>query len=183
MINLKKAPEKTEDKNTARRQAIIDAALDCFLQYGFAKTSLDDIAKRAKLSRPLLYLLFKNKEELFVETLRAIYQAELDSARPVLDLPLSKKEKLMQLCEELLLKPRTYIFNSPSGAEFIEQCHKYFPQLDEEYEKEAFKLLLPILEDKATAEVFMLCMDGLYADDPSPAVLRKRVRLFIERFV
>ena len=183
MTKLKKAIERMEDKQVARRKAIIDAALECFLQYGFAKTSLDDIAKRAQLSRPLLYLLFKNKEELFVETLRAIYQAEIDSARPVLDLQLGKKEKLMQLYEELLLKPWTYIFNSPSGAEFIEQCHRFFPQLDKEYEKEALKLLMPIFADKATAEVFMLCIDGLYVDDPSPAILRKRVRLLIERFL
>ena len=183
MTNLKKANERTEDKQAVRRKAIIDAALECFLQYGFAKTSLDDIAKRAKLSRPLLYLLFKNKEELFVETLRAIYQAEIDSARPVSGLALSKKEKLMQLYEELLVKPWTYIFNSPGGAEFIQQCHKFFPQLDAEYEKEALKLLMPIFEDKTTAEVFMLCIDGLYADDPSPAILRKRVRLLIERFL
>ena len=93
MTKLKKAIERMEDKQVARRKAIIDAALECFLQYGFAKTSLDDIAKRAQLSRPLLYLLFKNKEELFVETLRAIYQAEIDSARPVLDLQLGKKRK------------------------------------------------------------------------------------------
>jgi AcrR family transcriptional regulator len=183
MTKSKKIVETTEDKQAARRKAILDAALECFLQYGFAKTSLDDIAKRAQLSRPLLYLLFKNKEELFVETLRTIYQTELASARPVLDLRLSKKEKLMQLYEELLLKPWTYIYNSPSGAEFIEQCHKYFPQLDAEYEKEALKLLLPIFADKATAEVFMLCIDGLYVDDPSPAILRKRVRLLIERFL
>lgn len=183
MAKLKRVLETAEDKQAIRRKVIIDAALECFLQYGFAKTSLDDIAKRAKLSRPLLYLLFKNKEELFVETLRSIYQDELNSARPILDLPLGKKEKLMQLYEELLLKPWAYIFNSPSGAEFIEQCHKYFPQLDKEYEKEALKLLLPIFADKATAEVFMLCMDGLYVDDPSPAILRKRVRLLIERFL
>lgn len=183
MANLKKLIAKTEDKQAARRKAIIDAALECFLQYGFAKTSLDDIAKRAGLSRPLLYLSFKNKEKLFVETLRAIYQEELKSARPVLDLRLSKKEKLTRLYEELLFKPWTYIYESPSGAEFIEQCHKYFPQLDAEYEKEVIKLLLPIFENKATSEVFMLCVDGLYADDPTPAVLRKRVRLLIERFL
>lgn len=183
MTSYPKIVATTDDKQAARRRAIIDAALECFLQYGFAKTSLDDIAKRAQLSRPLLYLLFRNKEELFVETLRAIYQDEINSARPVLDLRLSKKEKLMQLYEELLLKPWTYIYNSPSGAEFIEQCHKYFPQLDAEYEKEVVKLLLPILDDKATAEVFMLCIDGLYVDDPSPTVLRKRIRLLVERFV
>ena len=135
MTSLKKAIKITADKQTGRRKVIIDAALECFLQYGFAKTSLDDIAKRAKLSRPLLYLLFKNKEEVFVETLRSLYQAEIDSARPILDLPLSKKEKLIQIYEELLVKPWTYIFNSPSGAEFIEHCHKFFPQLDKSMKK------------------------------------------------
>lgn len=183
MADLKKVPETSEGRQTARRQIIINAALECFLQYGFAKTSLDDIARRAKLSRPLLYLLFRNKEELFVETLRSLYQAEIDRARPILDLALNKKEKLMQLYEELLLKPWTRIYESPSGAEFIAQCHRFFPHLDKEYEKEALKLLMPIFEDRATVEVFMLCVDGLYADDPSPVVLRKRVRLLIERFI
>ena len=183
MTKSKKIIEGMEDKQAVRRKAIIDAALECFLQYGFAKTSLDDIAKKAKLSRPLLYLLFKNKEELFVETLRSIYLDEINCARPVLDLQLSKKEKLVQLYEELLLKPWTRIYNSSSGAEFIKHCHKFFPQLDKEYEKEALKLLMPIFEDNATAKVFMLCIDGLYADDPPPAILRKRVRLLIERFI
>ncbi len=183
MTKPKKVLERTEDKQVARRKAIIDAALECFLQYGFAKTSLDDIAKRAKLSRPLLYLLFKNKEELFVETLRSLYLTEIESARPVLDLLLSKKEKLIQLYEELLIKPWMRIIKSPRGKDFIEHCHKYFPQLDAEYEKTVIKLLMPIFEDKATVEVFMLCIDGLYADDPSPTVLRKRIRLLIERFL
>ena len=109
--------------------------------------------------------------------------AEIDSARPVLELQLSKKETLLQIYEELLIKPWTRILNSPSGAEFIEHCHKFFPQLDAEYEKKILKLLMPIFADKATTEVFMLCIDGLYADDPAPAILRKRVRLLIERFI
>ena len=183
MTNPKKPIEGTEDKQAARREAIIDAALDCFLQYGFAKTSLEDIAKRAGLSRPLLYLLFKNKEELFVESLRLLYQSEIDNARPVLDLPLSKKEQLLQIYEELLVKPWVRIFKSPSGKDFIAHCHQFFPQLDAEYEKAVVKLLMPIFADKATVEVFMLCIDGLYADEPAPTILRKRIRLLIERFL
>ena len=45
-----------------RRTAILAAALKCFLQFGYAKTSMDDVAKEANLSRPLIYLKFKNKE-------------------------------------------------------------------------------------------------------------------------
>lgn len=182
MTRLKKNTESPADRQAARRKLIIDAALECFLQYGFAKTSLDDIARRAQLSRPLLYLQFKNKDELFVETLRTLYLSEFENARPVLDLPLSKKEKLYRIYEELYLKPWLYIYKAPSGKEFIEECHKHFPQLDAEYEKRLLKLLLPIFGDKATAQLFMLCIDGLYPDDPSPTVLQKRIRLLIERF-
>ncbi len=41
------------------------AARWCFLHFGYEKTSLEDIAKRAAISRPLLYLTFKNKEQIF----------------------------------------------------------------------------------------------------------------------
>lgn len=183
MKRTAKSPGKAGERQETRRRVVAEAALECFLQLGFARTSLEDIATRAKLSRPLLYLLFKNKEELFVETLRLLYREEIASARPVLDLPLGRREKLLRVYEELLLKPWTRICKSPSGEEFIRECHRHFPQLDREYEQEALKLLLPILGDKATVEVFMLCIDGLYADDPAPRVLRQRVRLLIERFI
>lgn len=180
-----RAGDKVTDteRQAARRKIIVEAALECFLQYGVSKTSLDDIAKRARLSRPLLYLLFKNKEEVFVETLRAMYQQDVGRARPILDEPLSDREKLIRIYEELIVKPWARITRHPSGEEFIEQCHRYFPQLDEEYEREVLKLLLPLLKEKETVEVFMLCIDGLYSDNPSVPVLRKRVRLLAERFL
>ena len=55
----------TEDDLEARKVEIILAARWCFLNFGFAKTSIDDIAKRANLSRTLVYKSFKNKEEIF----------------------------------------------------------------------------------------------------------------------
>lgn len=180
-----RSPDRTGDslKQAARRKLIVEAALECFLQYGVAKTSLDDIAKRAKLSRPLLYLLFRNKEEVFIETLRTMYKHDVDRARPVLDEAISDREKLIRIYEELIVKPWARITKHPSGEEFVEQCHKYFPQLDEEYEREVLKLLLPLLKEKETVQLFMLCIDGLYSDNPSVPTLRKRVRLLAERFV
>src|SRR5204862_6542491 len=68
-----------QSRDTARRRAILDAALSCFLQYGFAKTSIDDIAKRANLSRPLLYLKYKNKEDIF----GAVYDDVFNSRYPL----------------------------------------------------------------------------------------------------
>jgi AcrR family transcriptional regulator len=54
-----------EELDEKRRTQILEAALYCFLTFDFGKTSMDDIANRAGVSRPLIYLKFKNKDELF----------------------------------------------------------------------------------------------------------------------
>jgi AcrR family transcriptional regulator len=55
------------DPTAARRAAILDAATGVFLRYGFKKTSMDDLARAAGLSRQGLYLSFATKEALFKE--------------------------------------------------------------------------------------------------------------------
>lgn len=50
-----------------RRDAIVAAATGVFLRYGYRKTSMDDVARAAGISRQGLYLHFPNKEELFKE--------------------------------------------------------------------------------------------------------------------
>lgn len=49
----------------ARREAILDAARDAFLEEGFAATSMSTIAARVGGSKATLYSYFKSKEELF----------------------------------------------------------------------------------------------------------------------
>lgn len=75
----------TPDASTERRDAILQAATTVFLRYGFRKTSMDDVARAANLSRQGLYLHFANKEELFkaaalhlAATSRALHQAALE---------------------------------------------------------------------------------------------------------
>ncbi|HEX4334459.1 MAG TPA: TetR/AcrR family transcriptional regulator [Polyangiaceae bacterium] len=53
------------EPSTERRAAILEAASRVFLRYGFKKTSMDDLARAAGLSRQGLYLHFPTKEALF----------------------------------------------------------------------------------------------------------------------
>ena len=43
---------------------MLDAALDLFVEKGFAATRVDDIAKRAGLSKGAIYLYFPSKEAI-----------------------------------------------------------------------------------------------------------------------
>lgn len=61
--------DASEAAAAARRVAILEAAAGVFLRYGFKKTSMDDLARAAGLSRQGLYLSFATKEALFKEAL------------------------------------------------------------------------------------------------------------------
>jgi AcrR family transcriptional regulator len=58
-------------KAAARRDAILEAALDEFSAKGFAMARLDDVAKRAGVAKGTIYLYFADKESLFQELIRA----------------------------------------------------------------------------------------------------------------
>jgi AcrR family transcriptional regulator len=58
-------------KAAARRDAIINAALDEFSARGFAATRLDDVARRAGVAKGTIYLYFADKESLFQELIRS----------------------------------------------------------------------------------------------------------------
>jgi AcrR family transcriptional regulator len=55
----------------ARPDEILDAALHVFGEQGFARTRLEDVAKRAGISKGTLYLYFNSKEDLFRAMARA----------------------------------------------------------------------------------------------------------------
>jgi AcrR family transcriptional regulator len=52
-------------RKAARPGELIAAALELFVERGFAATKLDDVAARAGVSKGTLYLYFTSKEELF----------------------------------------------------------------------------------------------------------------------
>ena len=58
-------PSEEPPATATRRDLVLEAAQGVFLRYGFKKTSMDDLARAAGLSRQGLYLHFKTKEALF----------------------------------------------------------------------------------------------------------------------
>ena len=53
-----------------RPRQILDAAFEVFAEHGLASARLDDIARRAGVSKGTIYLYFPSKEDLFREVVR-----------------------------------------------------------------------------------------------------------------
>ncbi len=64
-----------------KRSAILDAALDCFLERGFAGTSLARIARAADVSTATVYRHFPTKDELFAQIIERPFLGDTPDAR------------------------------------------------------------------------------------------------------
>ncbi len=62
-----------------RPQEITAAAFAAFAENGYAATRVEEVAKRAGVSKGLLYLYFKTKEELFKAVIRSIVIRRVDA--------------------------------------------------------------------------------------------------------
>src|SRR5204862_3797071 len=57
-------------RKSARPEEILQAALDVFTDRGFAATKLEDVARRAGVTKGTIYLYYENKEALFKALVR-----------------------------------------------------------------------------------------------------------------
>ncbi len=67
--NLTKRSKRREKERQKRIRAIIRAALEVFSEKGYDRTTTDEIADYAGLSKGLLYFYFGSKEEIFISLL------------------------------------------------------------------------------------------------------------------
>jgi TetR/AcrR family transcriptional regulator len=65
------APAKRTRRKEARPGELLQAALDLFVEKGYAGTSVEEVARRAGVSKGTLFLYFSSKEELFKAVVRA----------------------------------------------------------------------------------------------------------------
>jgi AcrR family transcriptional regulator len=172
----------TEDDVALRREKILIAARWCFLNFGFAKTSFEDIAKRANLSRTLLYRTFRDKDDVY----RAVFAQWLLSQQPFARDAArgagSAQKRLLTVCQLLVLRPWAEMAGAPMGREFLQACERIDPASASLYRKMLNECVLTVLRDKPSAEVFLLALDGLVADQPSLDVLEQRTQLLVARF-
>jgi AcrR family transcriptional regulator len=77
-VNITLPPEA--EPVDARQAAVLDAAVSVFARYGFRKTSMEEVARAAGVSRQGLYLQFANKEELFRRALEHSLTNQLTAA-------------------------------------------------------------------------------------------------------
>lgn len=107
----------------SKRQRILAGAMNVFTAYGFQRTTMDDIARECGISRPALYLEFKNKPDIF----RAIGQQALESSMMEAEKALAGDgplaDRLVAAIDGAVLSVVKRYEATPHGAELVNLKH------------------------------------------------------------
>ncbi len=136
-----------------KRRTVLDAARDIFLRYGYRRVSMNDIGEAAGVSRPALYVIFKNKEEIFNGVIRQWVNETMTDIDRAMALRATPEEKLEQAFEIWTVAPFEMTLRSPEAKELID-CSFDFAQdsLRQGYEKfEA--TIVPVLKSLTGKEL------------------------------
>ncbi len=92
-------PKKiTQNGVEARRTAAVKAASVVFLRYGYARTTMGELAAAAELSRPTLYELFPGKDDLFAAVIDRLSQQTIQQYCDMLPKLKTLQTKLHHFC-------------------------------------------------------------------------------------
>ncbi|WP_022899920.1 TetR/AcrR family transcriptional regulator [Humibacter albus] len=68
---------RRDESEYSRRDAVLESAMETFSRIGYRKTSMEDVARAAHISRPGLYFLFDSKPVLFREAVSRALDRDL----------------------------------------------------------------------------------------------------------
>ncbi|HEX4061361.1 MAG TPA: TetR/AcrR family transcriptional regulator [Streptosporangiaceae bacterium] len=145
----------------ARRAAILDAALRMFGQYGFRRTSMDDIAREAQIGKGTIYLSFASKEEVFQALSQRLVQQMLAGAEAASRQPGTTADKLAAMHVAWFGTFADTLRRSPHAADLLDAKHQLSADLVADAASRYKRLVQNVLTEAAATGELDLNSAGL----------------------
>ncbi|MFC0213066.1 TetR/AcrR family transcriptional regulator [Paenibacillus chartarius] len=94
-------PRVTEAYKEERRAAILEGALHCFAEKGYAATTIDDIVRHLGISKGAIYNYFSSKEDIYAQIMDSRMNRLVESLRAGDEETASSAAKLRMLVQRM----------------------------------------------------------------------------------
>ncbi|MDN5860579.1 MAG: TetR/AcrR family transcriptional regulator [Pseudonocardia sp.] len=163
---------------------ILDAAYVCFTRHGVRRTTMDDIARQAGMSRPAVYQHVRNKEDAFHRLAGRLLDRSLADARTAAQASGGVADRLAAVLEAKLGLVQSLWRDSPAHAgELLGSDARLSADLIATYNAALRDLLadtlgtaVPAPDRVEFAELLLAFTRGLEADLSDPAAPLRRLR-------
>lgn len=187
---MPRTPEQFQEIREAKKQLIMDAALELFATKGFYGTSISTIAKSVGISKGLLYNYFSGKEELVIEVMKSGFRNLMLSFDTDHNKILTKKELkffVVEIMKVVIKNSRFWrlyfsvisqpIVNKVAFGEIMEIALPFFKALGDYFTRMGYT------NPEAEARFFTALIDGVtlnYVFDPELFPIEKITERILE---
>jgi AcrR family transcriptional regulator len=161
---------------------ILDAAYRCFTRHGVRRTTMDDIAREAGMSRPAVYQYVTNKQDAFRRLAERLFSQALAAARTAAASDAPVEQRLYEVLATKLELTLRLVRDSPHAAEMLDESTRLTGDLVSAYTGELVEVVAAVLrgplgpDAREVAEIAVALVRGLEADLTDPDLPRRRLR-------
>lgn len=112
----------------------MSAAQEVFSRYGYARTTMADVAQAARLSRPALYLVFPGKEELFSAVIRRMNTVALEDIHAGLAACDTLEENLRFALDRWMAQAYDLAYTSPDAEDLFRYSYPAMREVSDEFQ-------------------------------------------------
>ena len=123
------------------KEKIVKAAIKEFLEFGYTKVTVDEVAKSAGVSKKTIYQHFNSKEDIFWEVIRCRKSEKFDMFQDIYDLDIDFLEKMR------LIGYRNAKDLSTAPITFLKDLQRNAPELSRKVEELRRESVVRIFED------------------------------------
>lgn len=154
--------------------------------YGFRRAAMEDIAKEAGISRPAIYQVFRNKDDVFVSCLDMVIEDAFEQAdAAIVDVTGAKAQvgaylaAYMGFYHALLVAgphgQELSDVNARLGADKTMQAQvRFIAKLNE---------MMDLPKDAEAGQILTMAAIGIKYQTQAPEVLQQRLETLVDRFV
>lgn len=175
-----------------KKNRVIETAKEVFLKYGYVKTTMNDLAKAAGISRPALYLIYAGKEEIYNDVILYLSRELSEKVKresEFLEEPMEKLKKVFHVWSlemfELLHASEEARELYQSSFPFAREAMKKSTMMFEEDITNALRQFPPEeltdnLKVKEIAHIFSTAVPGLKQNSENTDELRHKIDLLLK---
>lgn len=170
-----------------KRTKVLNIAAELFLRHGFGRTTMSDIARTARMSRPALYLLFPDKETVFEAAVLHLNEGRMAEIREAVRGLGGLADRLYAACDLWLVVIFALQRTTPDARDMddlsfpvVRQVYAEFQELLSELIEGAVARPKAVLAPSILARNLTFAVRGFGATAADEDDLRQMVRLQID---
>jgi TetR/AcrR family fatty acid metabolism transcriptional regulator len=137
------------DVSEERKDQILDAASEVFVEKGVHAARMDDVAQKSGLSKGTLYWYFNSKDDIIIDIFERMFVREFRQLEKIRDASGTASEKIMAFTQYALADLNKMLRLMPLAYEFLSLAFrsKFVQEAFKRYVNHYMDILVPIIQD------------------------------------